>query len=606
MNVVGEKTEEAPNTGFLAQARRRLAGLGRGRLARWAWVPLSYWIASLALYWPLPRNLHAAAGADRVDPFLVVSLLEWMRAKFPWHLATWENATYFYPARLTTYWSELLLGYWPLYGPLRALIGDPLSTLNALLVTLPALGASGSFVLAWRATGSRASAWLAGFLASISMPLAGQALHFQFSSVAALPWLWLVWLRLTESGRRRWAVGLGAGLAGLFVTSVYVFHMASLSLAGHTIWMWARSERPRPPVRRLALAAGVFAALAGYFIWRYVLASHMLLPSATAVYDRLAVRHSARLSDFLGVAGQHHLWSWALTRPGRSERVFFLGFVCVALGAYALYGAVRNRGPLDARGRPCRGQILWLAAWAAVTVAVAVGPWPGETAQLRFVAPFYWLRRIVPGFNVIRAPGRFMLLAMLPLGLLAGHGLKRLQERGAPRWAVAALMILGVAEHMPGGIETAPANHRLPQTVSRAYAVLAERNRQRPVVILDFPSPDQYWRAEYMYFWSQHQLPMMSGYSGLTDDLSEQIIYKLMSQPVSKWPQILAESPATHLVIHAYANQNFKTLWGRVNDAFGDGIERFDEDGRGVWPETWLITLSKYSTAPGRGQAPDS
>jgi len=67
-----------------------------------------------------------------------------------------------------------------------------------------------------------------------------------------------------------------------------------------------------------------------------------------------------------------------------------------------------------------------------VSVGLSIGPpfglWP-------FV---YWL----PGFNFIRAPSRFMLLAMLGVSVLAGAGFDRVSMRlaASTRLAVAAIV----------------------------------------------------------------------------------------------------------------------------------------------------------------------
>src|SRR5581483_11866246 len=69
-----------------------------------------------------------------------------------------------------------------------------------------------------------------------------------------------------------------------------------------------------------------------------------------------------------------------------------------------------------------------------VSVMLAIGPpfslWP----------LVYWL----PGFNFIRVPSRFVMLALLAVAVLAGIGFDRLTKRAVRHRSVAALIVGGL------------------------------------------------------------------------------------------------------------------------------------------------------------------
>src|SRR5262249_44235790 len=65
------------------------------------------------------------------------------------------------------------------------------------------------------------------------------------------------------------------------------------------------------------------------------------------------------------------------------------------------------------------------------TLLTLVGVWASIGPPLGIWPAIYWL----PGFNFIRVPSRFMLLAILGIAVLAGIGVERLAARVAPHRA---------------------------------------------------------------------------------------------------------------------------------------------------------------------------
>jgi hypothetical protein len=155
-----------------------------------------------------------------------------------------------------------------------------------------------------------------------------------------------------------------------------------------------------------------------------------------------------------------------------------------------------------------------------ICVGLSIGPsfglWP----------LVYWL----PGFNFIRAPSRFMLLAMLGLGILAGAGFDRVTVRlgASTRLVVAAIVAaLLVAEF---AVPLGPTPYRV--TIPAADRWLA--GQPQPFAVAEVPLPAltrvaefQKRQAEYMLHSTVHWQKTVHGWSGLQPpghlDLYEQL-----------------------------------------------------------------------------------
>jgi hypothetical protein len=157
----------------------------------------------------------------------------------------------------------------------------------------------------------------------------------------------------------------------------------------------------------------------------------------------------------------------------------------VTLAALALVGLVAWRRTLRAR---------WLALLAVAALAVSLGPvlWVAGTQYVPLamegrgegpvsaLLPFTWLQR-TPGLSGLRAPGRFALLAALPVALLAGSGVQRLSTTRLRAWAVGALAVPLVL------VEAAsPIVNRLDAALPQVYEPIAA-DPDPDVIVVDVP-----------------------------------------------------------------------------------------------------------------------
>jgi hypothetical protein len=368
--------------------------------------------------------------------------------------------------------------HWPLVGLPAA---QSLLASLALHLWLAGLGAA---VYVRRVAGL---GWLAALTAGLIWSLSGYlgARAGQINQVSAVAWLpWL--LALLEASAPRWRLRSDSRLTGPSLPLVRWLAFAALTLAvalqllaGHTqssfinltglmlaaLWpglaallmaLWAVVRRHRAGLDRPALrAAGgrVLIAL-GAVLLGFMLSAVQLLPTlelsglsirSGGLSWREAVSFSLQprglLLTLLPSYGENLASRFAT--PAYGEYVAYVGVAGLLLALLAL-----------ARWRNSEGHRPLASPWglAAALALVGFGLALGAYNPLYFV-----LVKVVPGFDLFRAPARWMGLYTLGVSLLAGYGVAALPQlrlarlrwpaalHGWRRWLALALAVLAVA-----------------------------------------------------------------------------------------------------------------------------------------------------------------
>ncbi|HVB77133.1 MAG TPA: hypothetical protein VNI34_04925 [Candidatus Nitrosotalea sp.] len=341
-----------------------------------------------------------------------------------WAPVGFDILTYFEPSRhyLAQAWQQ---GRWiPLWDP-NTFFGVPFlaniqnaalyppSLLFAVLPTSSAIAwelalhlsiaGAGMFMYAWRAERLRAAGSL---VAAAVYMLGGQmTAHLehlnQDSTLAWTPWLMLAMDRLIvrPSAHLVAATGLLGALvilAGHTQDAYYSFIFAAVVAGGRLLPRLRRHEW-RGVWR--GLGAGAAAGVLGVAI-----AGAQLLP--TLELARQGIRSSGLNVAQAGVVSLPlrglvgYLLPDYLNQVG-SEYAAYVGVAALVLAAFAV--AIRWRRP----------RIVVLAAMALLGVWAATGP-NGHLYNVLF--------KVVPGFDLFRAPARLLIFTIVALALLAGHG----------------------------------------------------------------------------------------------------------------------------------------------------------------------------------------
>ena len=251
-----------------------------------------------------------------------------------------------------------------------------------------------------------------------------------------------------------------------------------------------------------------------------------------------------------------------LTISARTPQRLLMQFV-VALG---LLLAVSPRARIEAM-RLVRSPITFALAATILAMWLSLGPLPnaGE-ARVSGFGLYGVLYEYVPGFNGVRVPARYAMIAGLFLAVLAGYGAQRLSllRSSVVLLPLTALLILVEGAAIPmeinrtwGQNEATPPAQVFPyQQAPPVYARIA--SLPAGTAITEFPFGDAAWEIRYVYYAAAHFKPITNGYSGAFPPKYQERVARLQrigKDPEAAW-QSLKDSGSTHVVVHrnAFAN----------------------------------------------------
>lgn len=406
---------------------------------------------TLVVTWPLPRCFDTCLGASE-DPLISVYYLRWVTHALTTPGVRLLDASIFAPYTGTLALGEYMPAYAVLALPAIALTGSPVVAHNVVVAAAYTLAALGGAALAARLTGAAGPALLAGLAFAYSPRLLHQAHNVQTLSAFWFPWLFLALERFLE--RPTWAAAavLAGVWLGLALSSMIAFAYAGVSAGVFLVVAvaWGGRRLARPHLLRLA-AAGVpaVALLAAYLAPYRALAREWRLGRALAEVER----YSAAPGDVLGVPPEHLVHR--LVGIGHvvdlDREALFPGLAVLALATAGLAAVARGPGGL-------RPAFLPYVAMAGATGMLALGP-TLETPWGPWPLPYRLLYAVVPGFDAIRTPRRFVGFLALGLALLVAAGAARALGRLNPARrrvvlaAVAALILVeSISVPFPGAV----------------------------------------------------------------------------------------------------------------------------------------------------------
>ena len=470
-----------------------------------ALAALAYTVLALAYTWPLPIKLATGVTHDLGDPVLNTWILWWSGTHVPL-TAQWWNAPAFYPATGILAFSEHLLGLVPIGAPLTAFGHHPLLGYNVAFLATFVLSALGAHFLAFTITRRHDVSAVAAVAYAFAPYRLAQVPHIQVLSSYWTPACLAALHRYDRGGRARWAViAAAAWLLQALACGYYLFFLSAL-VALWLIWFAAGRwpvrrlaviaaafgiaalllvpflrgyqvilrdtygmKRSIGEIRIFSAdVAGLLLASEDLLIWGWVhvfqRAESSLFPGMTIVlltvfslYRAHPFRtHAAEprglvvlrlvftvalLALLVATAIPIVYGTWRLTIGGIRLLSISRADKPVTIALFAALGLMGSLPRVRSAFR--RRSVLAFYLLAAFAMWVfALGPDPTVMDQRAlYQAPYGWLMRL-PGFDGLRVPARFWMMALACLSVVAALAVDRLAGRA--RRVVVALAVAGL------------------------------------------------------------------------------------------------------------------------------------------------------------------
>jgi hypothetical protein len=480
----------------------------RGRALR---IFAAFLALAIVWTWPLASHLSSRIPHDPGDPVLNTWLLWWNAHAIPF-TERWWNPPIFYPMPGALALSEHLAGIGLISTPVQLLHANALAAYNVALILSFALSGFFTFFLVRRLTSSHTGA--ARDVASVCGALAygfgpyraGQLAHLQVLTSQWMPLALLAMHAYLDGRRWGWLLVFAAAwLLQALSNGYYLLFFPVLIL----LWLAWFVDWKRAPARGIELAA----------TWA---GSSLLLVPVLAKYasvqrDLGLVRtpgemalFSAKPASFLNASGMLAFWppSVALTTeeflfPGVMALALVIGG-CLAAAFHSRLAPEPATNRASSRSSP-RSALLFYATAAVIMWALAFGPAPPDAGAFVWLRPYTLLAHL-PGFDALRVPARFAMLATLCIATAAGLGFARIAPAGRRlRWlasavAIGGLLIDGWLRAMP--LATPPGRVILPDVPH--------------AVVVELPANQGAIDVAAMYRQTVHGHPIANGYSGHT------------------------------------------------------------------------------------------
>ena len=275
--------------------------------------------------------------------------------------------------------------------------------------------------------------------------------------------------------------------------------------------------------------------------------------------------------------------------------------ILIGIGVVTILLLVVSRMARERARIAARSPLFLCGVLAVVAVLLSLGPMPQSHGRpLPDLAVYRVLYEHVPGFDGLRVPARYAMIAAVFLTVVAGYGVTALLAWRAPKVVATAIAVVFLIEvaFVPmtvnatwgDGAITPPARVEPASSAPAVYHTLAEM--PDATVVAEFPFGDPAWELRYVYYSTVHWKRLLNGYSGGFPQAYQArvaLLQRVRENPDAAW-RALRDAGTTHVVVHQRAmtpaEATVITQW--LNDHFAVEIARFDGDllfdVSGVWP----------------------
>lgn len=451
-------------------------------------------VLAVAWTWPLGANPSLRIPHDPGDPILNTWILWWNAQAVPF-TERWWSPPIFYPMPGAFALSEHLFGIALLTTPLQWAGASPLAAYNVAVVLSFGLSGFFAFLLGRRVTGSSLAGFCAGMAFGFAPYRASQLSHLQVLTSQWMPLALLAMHGYIDDGRRRWLAIFAAAWVIQALSNGYFLLFLPVLIA---LWLaWFVNWRTAP--RRGLTLAGTWIASSLLLLPGLLQYLHVHRGLGLGRTPGEMMRFSAKADSFIHAGGMLKFWP---TWPGETQEEFlFPGITGVTLVVAAGIAAIIRR---RRAGPSSRSPLAFYAASTVLMYALALGP-AAPGSPFAFLRP-YTVLTYLPGFDGLRAPARFAMLAVLCLAIAAALAFRQLAPSRPPRrWVFATVVVAGFAIDgwmRPMPLAPAPGRANFPDVAQSA--------------VVELPVDDANVSTAAMYRAITHGRPLINGYSGHT------------------------------------------------------------------------------------------
>lgn len=492
-------------------------------------VTIGSTLLTVVVTYPIAFKMTHAGRIDNADGRFSVWNVAWVArtlVKDPRHVF---DANIFYPHRSTLAYSEANLGAGALAAPVYWLTrGNPYAAHNFAVLVGFILAATGTYYLVRHLTADRRAAAVSAIGFAFCPYVFSHTSHIQLMMTAGLPFSMLAFHRLADrpTAGRGAVLGLAMGLQALFCGYYGVF---LILMIGYAIIVVATRRKQWTHPRFWAAVA--IAALVAIVLVLPAFIPYLSLQGDLGFSRTLddARRFSARWPGYLASSSYAHVWMLRFL-PSWGSEVVFPGFVVTTLGIAGAWLARQTR----------RGELtLIYGGFAVLACWLSFGPAAGL---------YTVLYNVVPVFDLLRVPGRFGVVVVFGLAVLAGLAVSSLLSRRRHPNMMAAILCLVTTGELFVGLEVQEA-----PPVEPVYRMLATLPPQ-PVIEMPFyyPQVGVYQHTKYMLASTSHWMPLVNGYSDYIPPDFFQNVMVLATFPSRDAFKILESNRVRYAVLHLY------------------------------------------------------
>lgn len=544
-----------------------------GRAGRAVGILLLACALACLFTFPLVAKIDRAGRLDTGDGHWSIWCVAWVAHALATDPGSLYHANIFHPHRNTLAYSENnvvagLLGL-PAYLATR----NAFATHNTALLLAFVLAFLGAYLLARHITHDTGAS-LAAALAFAYCPfMFARTAHIQLLMTFGLPFAMLALHRLVERPSAPRSLALAAALAVQALACGYYGIFAGMMVGlGVLLYSWTRGLWRRPAWWLWVAVAAIVSvgSVAPFFL------PYLQVQSETG-FTRTLADASMYAADWRAWLASGS-WVHRVIHPllgHRWNEVLFPGIGALVLGVAGAIVTLRGAPAVEgAPARPAdrRDTAVLYTAIGVIAFWISFGPPAGL---------YTFLHNTLPVFSFLRAPGRFGIMVVLSLSVLAAMGLSR-GLRGAAagvrRTAFAGLFVMMAAEL------ATPTNWRDAPRVNVAYRLLATL-RPGPVVELPFfyERPDFPRHAWYMTNSTWHWQPLVNGYSDHIPQDFRDMVIPMSSFPTRESFRLLFRRRVRYAVFHLnwYDSRSREKLLDRLESykAYLAPLSRED----GIW-----------------------